>query len=62
MPKGIFLNFNANGKAKDNAKASLKNAKGNFFADFVLGEPSQRGGELPDWGLLPICSKQYVGF
>ena len=53
MPKAIFLNFNAKGKAKDNSKASLKNAKGNFF-EFVLQEPGLRGEELPDWGLFTI--------
>ena len=51
MPKGIFLNFNAKGKAKDNAKASLKNAKGYFFLEFVLQEPGLRGEELLDRGL-----------
>ena len=48
------MNFNAKGKAKDNAKATLKNAKGNFFFEFVLKEPGLRDEELPDWGLFTI--------
>ena len=44
MPKAFFLNFNAKGKAKDNAKASLKNAKGNFFEIRAWGtRPGRRG-------------------
>ena len=48
-----MLNCNAKGKAKDNAKGSLKNAKGNF-SGFELKEPGQKGKELPDWGLFSI--------
>ena len=33
-----------------------------IFSRFELGEPGQGGGELPDWGLLPISSNLYVKF
>ena len=54
MLKAFSLNFNAKGKAKYNAKASLKNAKGNCFFEFELEESDQGGEELPDWGLFTI--------